>query len=269
MSFNIRHGDAPDGENHWNQRKALVCQVILAADPDLIGVQEAMHFQLEELAGSLERYRWEGEGRDGGTRGEYSAIFYRPDRFKVIESGTFWLSETPEKPSITWGNACVRICSWILFRDMKSGISFSFFNTHLDHHSQNSREKSVRLIARRMADPPSGIPVILCGDFNAGENNPAVLYLTGKTGDCPLPLFDSYRILHPKDKNVGTFNGFGIEPVDEKKIDAIFVDKTASVLDARILRTSRKGRYPSDHFPVTARLRFPNHNKKQQKGTVP
>ncbi len=125
--------------------------------------------------------------------------------------------DTPEKTLRHWGNACVRICSWALFHDTDSGESLSVFNTHLDHVSQHSREQGVRLILRKISEQALKAPVILCGDFNAGETNPAVLLLTGNAGDNRFLLRDSFRVLHPNEKKVGTFNGFGIEPSDGEK----------------------------------------------------
>lgn len=257
MSFNIRHGDAADGDNHWERRKSLLYEVIRSQTPDFIGLQEALRFQLEEMASALPGYRWVGEGRDGGSGGEHSAIFYRADRFALDRTATFWLSDTPGRPSSHWGNACVRICTWARFRQRKSGRGLYLYNTHLDHVSQPSREQSVRLIVKHMQAQKPVLPVVLTGDFNAGEDNPAIAFLTGRTGDNPFPLRDSFRQLHAGDTDVATFNGFGVEPADGQKIDYIFCPADVRVLDAAIVRCRPSGRYPSDHYPLTARLEFP------------
>jgi endonuclease/exonuclease/phosphatase family metal-dependent hydrolase len=258
MTFNIRNGLAQDGDNHWRNRKAFVCDVIRQCSPDVLGVQEAYRFQLDEFNQSLPQYGEIGVGREGGVKGEYSAILYRKARFDVDESGTFWLSDTPEKPSITWGNACVRICTWARLTDKISRRSFYVYNTHLDHVSQPSREKSVRLIMKRVQQRQHPDPLILTGDFNAGEGNPVVGYLkaAGKSPDrCPVPLVDSFRAVHPDAQTPGTSSGFQGR-TDGPKIDYIFITPDSQAIEADIVRTSRDGRYPSDHFPVTARLRL-------------
>jgi endonuclease/exonuclease/phosphatase family metal-dependent hydrolase len=192
----------------------------------------------------------------------------------VNESGTFWLSDTPETPgSITWGNACTRICTWARFIEKKSRLAFYAFNLHLDHVSQPSREKSVVLLARRIAGRKQPDPFIVTGDFNAGEDNPVILYLKGKAtldkdnaGPAPNPilLVDTFRVLHPDDKEVGTFNDLQGKR-SGPKIDYIFAPGDLEVLQAEILRTQYGGRWPSDHFPVTATLRLGSAGQKQQK----
>jgi endonuclease/exonuclease/phosphatase family metal-dependent hydrolase len=272
MSFNIRYGSAADGENHWDHRKDLVCDVIRDREPDIVGLQEALAFQIEQILGAVPDYGVIGEGRDGVDRGEYSAILYRRDRFVVGDHETFWLSDTPEVPSQHWGNACVRICTWGRFVERFSGgRAFYVYNTHLDHVSQASREKSVRLIMERASERRHPDPVVLTGDFNAGEDNPAVRYLVGgatrasatlvSADDAqgkdatPLRLVDSFRVLYPDSGGVGTFNGFEGR-TDGDKIDYVFVGPDTEVLHASIVRVHDEGRYPSDHFPVTARLQF-------------
>ncbi len=260
MSFNIRYGTAADGENQWKNRKQLVFDVIGEHSPDVIGLQEALRGQLDDLRKALPEYSEIGEGRDGDQEGEYSAILYRTDRFEVDrdDSGTFWLSETPEQPSRHWGNACIRVCTWARLIDKKSGHAFYMYNTHLDHQSQSSREKGIRLIVARIQERKHQDPFVLTGDFNAGEKNPVVTYLEGTgTGKdrSPICFRDSFRVVHPDEKVVGTFNGFGGRTSGEK-IDYVFVPQDTRVLNAAIIRTEKEGRYPSDHFPVVARLRF-------------
>ena len=272
MSFNIRYGSAADGENHWEKRKELVYEVIRKEDGDFVGLQEALDFQLKAIKKNVAGYEHVGIGREVGGKGEFSAILYRSKRFKVLDSGTFWLSETPEKISKGWGNNIVRICTWGRFIEKKTGKCVYVYNAHLDHESQVSREKSVRLLMDRISKRRHADPFMLTGDLNAGESNPAILYLKGKKlgedkneteGEGaekkaeinPKPLIDSFRVLHSKAKKVGTFNGFkGVS--DGDKIDFIFVEPGTKVLEAQIVRTHKVGRYPSDHFPVTARLGF-------------
>jgi len=258
MSFNIRYATTKDGENQWVNRKALISSVIRQYSPDVIGLQEAQRGQLDDLRKALPEYNEIGVGRSGGNQGEFSAILYRRARFDVDQSGTFWLSNTPEKPSRDWGSAFNRVCTWARLTDHQANHSFYLYNTHLDHKSQAAREKGLRLIVSRIQKRTHPDPFILTGDLNAGETNPAILFLKG-TGlskdNSPLPLVDTFRVLHPNTKEVGTLNGFRGR-TKGNKIDYIFVAPATQVLDASIVRTEKQGRYPSDHFPVTATLRF-------------
>lgn len=258
MSFNIRFGTANDGEDSWPNRKALLFDVIKTDAPDYIGVQEAIEFQLSEITTAIPDYASLGVGRDDGAkRGEYSAILYRKSRLSPVKSGTFWLSDTPDVPgSKSWGNNITRVCTWADFEDLaqkKSGeppFRFRAYNTHWDHESQPARLNSGRLLARRIADEAGAdIPVIVTGDFNSGEKNPAFLELLGG----PAGLFDSFRRLHPDAAGVGTFHGFK-GGADREKIDAILLSRHWRPLSAEIIRTSRAGRFPSDHYPVTAEI---------------
>ncbi|MGK3998051.1 endonuclease/exonuclease/phosphatase family protein [Sorangium sp. So ce1024] len=267
MTFNIRYANRGDGANAWPNRREMVYQVIRDADPDVLGLQEALRSQLDDLRRALP-YAEIGVGRDDGVEaGEYSAILYDAERFDVDESGTFWLSDTPEVPgSRSFGNVVVRICTWARLVEKRSGRGFYFFNTHLDHESQPSRARSVELIAGRIAERAHPDPVILTGDFNAGERNPAVRYIKGEAaraseGTAPVPsppgYVDTFRVLYPDEAPVGTFHQFN-GAVDGDKIDFIFAQPApvTEVLAAGIIRDNRDGMYPSDHFPVTARLRL-------------
>lgn len=258
MTFNIRYGTAPDGDNAWPLRRELLFDLVRREDADLIGVQEALDFQIDELVGAAPAYAVIGVGRDDGLRaGEYSAILYRRERFHVAEAGTFWFSDTPQAPgSRSWGNSITRICTWARFID-RDGRGFWLFNLHLDHQSQPSRERSTELLRDRLGGRTfPHEPVVVTGDFNVGEQNPAIQTLLAARGDQPPLLVDSFRVLHPDEETVGTFNGFRIGQVHGDKIDYILVPPGTDVIRAEILRTSRNGRYPSDHFPVVARVRL-------------
>lgn len=256
MSFNIRFGTANDGPNHWNLRRDMVMDVFTRHDADVIGLQEALAFQVSEIRGRLPHYAAVGVGRDDGlTAGEHCTILYRADRFTLAESGTFWLSDTPERvASVTWGNSITRICTWVRLIDDASGRGFYVFNTHFDHVSQPSRERSVRLITQRVAERQHPDPVIVMGDFNVGENNPAMNYLL-RDADGP-GWVDTFRVIHPEEKVVGTFNAFR-DRIDGEKIDFVLVQPGTKVLDASIDRTRVDGRSPSDHEPVTAVIEIP------------
>ncbi len=267
MSFNIRYAAANDGENNWDKRKDLACDVVRRQAPDLIGLQEALRSQIDDMRAALPEYGEIGVAReDGKTKGEYSAILYRKNRFEVDDSGTFWLSDTPEVAgSITWGNACTRVCTWARFLPKSSGRPFYMFNTHLDHISQLSREKGIALIMSRASSRKHPDPIVLTGDFNSGENNAVVRYLKGERrlevvnngmSQNPLPLVDTFRLLHKDATEVRTAHDFKGSRTGNK-IDYIFVTPGTEVLQADILHDSRDNRYPSDHFPITAAIRWP------------
>ena len=251
MSFNIRYGTADDGPNRWEVRRAPLIDLVRAQNPDVLGVQEALHFQLDEMLAALPDYRMVGVGRtDGGQGGEYSAILYRASRLVVRRTGTFWFSDTPDVvASNTWGNAIERICTWALIDD-KQGRSFFVYNLHLDHVSQPSRERSVALLLDRISARTPPAPVIVTGDFNTGERNPATLAMLGA-------FRDSFRVVHPTATEVGTANQFTLGHTGGEKIDYVLVQPETAVLSAEIVRTAVDGRYPSDHFPVVARIRLP------------
>ena len=261
MSFNIRYGTADDGADAWPRRRAMVFDVVRGFDGDVVGVQEALRFQLDELGAAFPGYAEIGVGRDDGrTAGEYSAILYRRGRFEVLEEGTFWFSDTPAVPgSMTWGNRITRICTWARLRDRSGGARFYVYNLHLDHESQPSRERSALLLAERIRTRSSPDPVLVMGDFNSGEANPVYRHLTGAetlpAGAPAPPLADTYRLRHPGDTMVGTFHAFRGTTTGDK-IDHILASPEWRALDASIVRTSRAGRFPSDHFPVTAVVRL-------------
>jgi endonuclease/exonuclease/phosphatase family metal-dependent hydrolase len=253
MTFNIRYGSAKDGENHWTLRRTFLFEVIREQNADVIGLQEALDSQIREIVEAVPGYAVVGVGRDDAkTAGEYSAILVRKDRFNVAEAGTFWFSDTPTVPgSTSWGNRITRICTWARLID-RDGSALWFFNVHLDHESQPSRERSTELLLRRIeARSFPGEPVIVTGDFNVGEDNPAIRTMLGAKA-----FVDTFRELHPGEKQVGTFNAFKLGQVNGPKIDYVLVQPGTEVLSAAIVRTVRDGKYPSDHFPVVARVRL-------------
>jgi endonuclease/exonuclease/phosphatase family metal-dependent hydrolase len=251
MSFNIRYGTANDGENRWTARRDLLFDVLREQDADLVGLQEALAFQIDEILAAVPAYAVLGVGRDDGARrGEYAAILFRRERLHVAGSGTFWFSDTPEVVgSTSWGNRITRICTWARLVD-RDGRAFWVYNVHLDHESQPSRERSVALLRQRIdARSVPSEPVIVTGDFNVGEANEALRALTDGAA-----FVDTFRVAHPDATEVGTFTGFRSGRIEGEKIDYIFAQPGTEVLSASIVRNSRDGRYPSDHFPVVARL---------------
>ncbi len=267
MSFNIRYGTADDKENAWPLRRELVFDIIREYQPQLIGVQEALDFQLEEIVKQIPEYAYIGVGRDDGKKkGEFSAILYLKDRYNIISHETFWLSGTPGAVgSKTWGNTLPRIVTWAKLEDTQLNREIYMYNTHFDHQSQPAREKSALLLARRVLDrDDDSVPAVITGDFNAGEYNSVIRYLvedhpiTMSTGEAltnPHPFKDTFRTRHPEAVKVGTSNRFEGYSVGEK-IDYIFITGRLSTVGATIIRDNNQGRYPSDHFPVIADLTF-------------
>ena len=251
MSFNIRYGTAKDGENEWTRRRTMLFDLVREQDADLVGLQEALDFQVDEITAAVPGYATIGVGRDdGGARGEFAAILFRKNRFRVAEAGTFWFSDTPAVPgSKSWGNNITRICTWARLID-RDGRGFFVYNVHLDHQSQPSRERSTQLLRERIgARSFAAEPVVVTGDFNVGEKNPALATLMG-------PFVDTYRVVRPQETTVGTFTGFKFGNVGGEKIDYILVQPGTEVVHADIVRFTREQRYPSDHFPVVARVRL-------------
>ncbi len=255
LTFNLRYGTASDGENAWPHRRDLVVEILRREPWDFVGMQEALRFQIEELAVAVPEFRWIGRGRDDGDEaGEHVPIFYRGNRWRLVHDEHFWLSETPEKPgSRSWGNQLPRMVTAGRFVEKSSGKAVWIFNTHFDHQSQESRERSARLLAERVSrrDPPD--PVVVMGDFNAGEENSAVRFLKGTVPGSPVKLIDSFRLIHPSADDVGTFHGFRGGTAGEK-IDYVFVEPGTAVCSADILRISFRGKFPSDHYPVSATI---------------
>ena len=257
MSFNIRYGTANDGENRWQNRRGALFELLRAEDADVIGLQEALDFQIQEIVAAVPGYAVTGVGRDDGrAKGEFSAILFRTSRLTLSDAGTFWLSDTPEVvASKTWGNTITRICSWARFVD-RDGRAFWHYNVHLDHQSQPSRERGTELLARRIAArDDGGEPAIVTGDFNVGESNPALVPLVG-TAAAPGRFVDTFRVIQPAATEAGTFTAFDPARTTGDKIDYVLVPRGTEVLGAAIIRTARSGRLPSDHFPVTARVRL-------------
>jgi len=259
MSFNIRNSFARDGANHWEGRKDLVYSVIKDYAPDVLGLQEANSFQLKELCNEFPEYGKVGEGSMGGAKGQYSAILFLEERFKLTDSGSFWLSKTPVEPSKSWGSAHHRICTWAELLDKESQQTIYIYNTHMDDGSRKAREKGARMIMDHIQKKAESSPFVFMGDFNAPEDSETLKIIKGNSEagqKLGIQMVDSFRVLHPQRKKVGTYNGFTGQS-DGPKIDYIMVRPSMKVIEASILQTNLKGRYPSDHFPVTAQVGLP------------
>jgi endonuclease/exonuclease/phosphatase family metal-dependent hydrolase len=260
MSFNIRYGSADDGPDRWALRRDLVMDTIRRFDPDLLAIQECLAGQAEFLRERMPDFDFVGIGReDGRAQGEMAAILFRHDRFERVDHGHFWLSETPQIPgSVGWDASHTRICTWVKLRDRRSaGWECVCFNTHFDHAGATARRESAKLLRQKMRDIAGDASVIVTGDFNAPADpdvdGPFALLTARFAGG---PLTDTHRVIHAgPTEHEGTFNAFrGIER--GPRIDWILVDDGFEVIDAGIDRSNNEGRYPSDHFPVTAVLRW-------------
>jgi endonuclease/exonuclease/phosphatase family metal-dependent hydrolase len=257
MSFNVRLGVADDGEDSWIHRRDLLVETVRRFDPDLLGTQETYPFQAQYLLEQLDGYAYVGWPRQPGSAdGEECGILYRAARFERQDAGQLWLSETPDVPgSKSWDAAFPHIVTWVALRDRAHlGAALTLFNTHFDHLGTTARLESARLLRARLASLPPGATWIVTGDFNTPEASPPYEALVGAGAD-GLRVVDAHRTVHPRPAaDEGTFHAFKGQTAGAR-IDWILHSPTLAALAADIDRTQRNGRYPSDHFPVTATLR--------------
>lgn len=271
-TYNIRlliPGDSVAG-NVWGVRHKAIADLVSYHDFDIFGTQEGFKVQLEDLKSQLPGYDYTGRGRnDGKTAGEHSAIFYRTDMFSLLDSGDFWMSETPDIPGRGWDAAEPRICSWGRFRHDDSGREFMFFNLHMDHKGVTARAESARLVLDKVKEIGAGLPVFVTGDFNVDQNSEPYATLT-----CDSVLLDSYREAAEVYALNGTFNGFNSDSFTGSRIDHVFVTPGIEVRKYGVLTDTYRAvneapadmevrdapaeiavkkyvaRMPSDHFPV-------------------
>ena len=254
MSFNIRYNNPNDGEHAWPNRKENVANLIRFHQADLIGMQEALRGQIDDLQQLLPAYSWIGVGRDDGENvGEFSPIFYRSDKFDVLETGTFWLSETPEViASKSWDAAITRIANWAVMEDLETRQRFLYLNTHFDHRGEQARTNSALLIAERISELAEDLPVIVTGDFNVPPTVAAYQTMTAF-------LNDSYHeSITPPYGPEGTFGGFVVGAIEnDRRIDYVFVSDGIEVQRYGAISDQWNGAYPSDHLPVMSEIRLP------------
>lgn len=241
MSFNVRLDTPADGDDAWPRRRDFVASTIRVHRPDIVGLQEPLEHQIDYLRSALPAYQWVGVGRLGGTDGEYCPVGYRGDRFERLNSGTFWLSETPSDPgSVGWDAEHPRIVTWINLRD-RDGTRFRFCNTHFDHSGEHARRESAALLAERSGESP----VVVTGDLNCEPDSPPHRRLADDFCDTRASADHGH---HGPD---GTFHRFDGEAT--ARLDYVFVRGMGVRQHATL--TDRRGRhYPSDHFPVVAEL---------------
>lgn len=253
MTFNMRYDNPEDGQNNWRFRRERVAEVICSHDIDVFGTQELLANQFDDLKRLLTGYAAVGVGREDGARaGEFSAVFYKRDRFTPVGSGTFWLSETPEVAgSKGWDGACERVATWAVLRE-EDGREFLFINTHLDHVGQMARDEGVSLLMKRIATLREGRPVILTGDFNSEPGSSVVAHVL-KDG----VLRDTKAIAAQTSGTAWSFSDFGQLPEAERPlIDYIFVGGDVVADRYAVLPDTLHGGYVSDHAPVMAVVRF-------------
>lgn len=258
MTFNIRTNTILDILNSWSKRKNLVVDIIADNAPDVMGLQEARNSQLEHIQRAFPQYEKYSAGRnDGKKKGEACPIFFRKDRFALIDSGTFWFSSTPEKPgSKRFGNLFPRICSWVHLVDKNASRGFYVYNLHLDSTSQSSRQKSVRQLAAHIAKRATKEPFIVMGDFNMEIDNPAMNYLQKNGHNTPYPkMTDVWLSVNYGRSKAGTHHKF-TGKTNCPKIDHMPISENARVLEVIIDQRSRNGKYPSDHFPMIAKIKL-------------
>ena len=249
MTYNIRYDNPNDGENAWPVRRDVLVSQIRFYEPDVLGIQEGLEHQVQYMDEHLSAYKYAGVGRadlkEKGA-GEFSAVFYNTHKFKLLKSGTFWLSETPEKPSRGWDASLNRICTYVLLENKTSEIRFWVFNTHFDHRGKEAREKSAELIVKKIGQiNAERLPVFLMGDFNLAPGEAPVKYISTQLNDSHATS------LQPPFGPEGTYNGFDVCKNSRRRIDYIFTGKEkVTVKKYAVLANVRDLKYPSDHFPV-------------------
>lgn len=254
MSYNIRLDTKADGVNQWGNRIEKVSDLIKKHDPDLLGVQEALHNQMMDLQKNLPDYQFVGVGRDDGkAKGEYSAIFYKKDKFEVLKQNTFWLSETPEIPgSKSWDAAITRVVTFALLKEKSTGKSFIYANTHFDHIGNEARKNSAKAIKYILLGFIKGytfdklekeMPILVSGDFNSEPTDePYLNMINGKE----LVLADA----RPAKDLTGTFCGFEVDKIECRTIDYIFHSSQWKASNYKVIQDHEGNYYPSDHLPV-------------------
>jgi endonuclease/exonuclease/phosphatase family metal-dependent hydrolase len=248
MTFNLRYEGGDKAPNDWESRLPLAVEQIQLERPDLIGTQEGLYSQLDDLERELEGYRWVGQGREGGSHGEFMAIFYLSERLELLEFDHYWLSDTPEVVgSKTWGNGVVRMTTWVRFLDRETGEKFVHINTHFDHQVEAARVKSAELMAKR--DARFGRRrVIVTGDFNCSGGASDAWRVLVEDG----PYEDTWDTALERGPAIKTFHGWGPPQEGDRRIDWILSRGDMSAISTKVCTYGRDGLWPSDHFPVLA-----------------
>ena len=250
MSYNIRLGSGEDGTNSWQFRAPLTLEMLEDQVPDIFGVQEALGYQVDFIKEFTKDYECVGVGREDGKKdGEHMSIFWNKKNIKLLKWGTFWLSETPNKPSKGWDAACYRTATWALMKDKKTGKKFYFVNTHLDHVGKEAQKNGLALIVDKIAEiNPDGLPMVLTGDFNVKPNDPSLKDLDAR--------MKCTRKVAAKTDNHHTYNGWGKASTD-MVIDYIYISGFSACSEYQTVTKKYSGRtFVSDHYPIISRLVF-------------
>jgi endonuclease/exonuclease/phosphatase family metal-dependent hydrolase len=252
MTFNVRYANPNDGANAWPARREGVREMIRGQRPDVMGTQELLHSQLQDMLAALPGYACTGVGReDGKTKGEYCALFYREERLEMLDGGTFWLSATPAVPGKGWDAACERVVTWAKLREKRGGKVFFAFNTHFDHVGNTARRESAALLKARIKEIAGEAPVVVTGDFNATSASTPLRVLVDPADPGHLanaadvtPVFEGPR---------HSYHDFGrLEEGRRQLIDHVLVKNGVTVTRVQVLDSSSTGGYISDHYPVIA-----------------
>ena len=277
-SYNIRYKNAQDSlrGDLWTKRCQVICDQVNFMSPDIFGAQEVLYPQLQDMLRGLDGYDYIGVGRDDGKQaGEYAAIFYKKNRVRLLNQGNFWLSETPEQPGLGWDAACIRICTWGKFKNLRTKKKFYYFNLHMDHVGIQARREAAKLVVARIKEIAKGAPVVLTGDFNVDQYDEIYRIFTDSG-----VLKDSYVSARLRFAENGTFNSFKSDLFTKSRIDHIFVSPKTRVEAYGVLTNSYwvpdtmtapsqkasdapqeisfqryQRRLPSDHYPVFVRLK--------------
>lgn len=260
MTYNVRYDNPNDEKYVWRQRRDYVASTIRFHDPDVVGLQEALHDQLRDLRDRLPGYEWLEAGRRSGAdenAGEYAAVGYDRDQFNLESEGTFWLSETPSEPgSVGWDAMLPRLVRYVRLREYDTGVELYHFNTHFDHAGETARLESAELLRERVADLAGDLPVVVTGDFNSREGEPPYRLLTRRDGE--RTLLDAHHVAnHAHHGPTTTMTDFQ-SLVPDKKIDHVLVSRDVEVLlHGAVSDTYGNGQYPSDHLPLLVVLSLP------------
>ncbi len=249
-TFNVRLKTESDGANQWKHRVEHLKSLIEYHEFDIFGTQEGFKEQLDDIA-KIERLEYIGKGRDDGKNaGEHAAIFYRSDKFKLLKQGNFWLSETPNVPSLGWDASYKRVCSWGKFKNKKTGQVFFFFNVHFDHQGKVAQLESAKLLIKKIEEIAGDSKIILTGDFNIEPESEGIKIIKEQFND------SRELTLNPPYGPEGTFSGFDINRELTRRIDYIFLSHKIKVHKYAALSDTKDNRYPSDHLPVVAKITF-------------
>jgi len=249
MTFNVRYA-SDEGPQRWPVRRPVLLALLERSRPDVIGTQELLQRQGDDIVRALPGYRWFGRDRAGGHADEHMGVFYRPDRLRLLRSGDFWLSDTPDQPnSMSWGADLPRMATWAVFETRgPRPRKFLFVDTHLAHRDQDdtARERSAALILERLGAFPADLPVVLAGDMNTRPRSRAYAIFAQALSDARTHS----RAARGLENTFHDFTG-----VPDRRIDYLFTRG----FRAESVETDgyhQDGVYPSDHFPLSATLRF-------------